>query len=44
MQSLQQRLELASVKATNGWNDMTLGEIENVRLPVTSGEKRKLIL
>ncbi len=34
MQALQSRLELASVKATNGWTDMTIGEIETVRFPV----------
>lgn len=30
MQALQQRLELASVKASNGWTDMTINEIEKV--------------
>jgi hypothetical protein len=30
MQALQQRLELASVKASNGWTDMTINEIETV--------------
>ncbi|KAK4686891.1 hypothetical protein P7C73_g3236, partial [Tremellales sp. Uapishka_1] len=43
MQSLQQRLELASVKATNGWTDMSLGEIET-KLPPTPLRKRKSVL
>jgi hypothetical protein len=34
MQALQQRLELASVKASNGWTDMTINEIEKVRCSV----------
>lgn len=34
MQALQQRLELASVKASNGWTDMTINEIEKVRCVV----------
>ncbi|KAL7419626.1 hypothetical protein Q5752_005539 [Cryptotrichosporon argae] len=30
---LQQRLELASVKAYNGWSEMSIGEIESTVLP-----------
>ena len=30
MQTLQQRLKLASVKAENGWVDMSINEIETV--------------
>ncbi|WWD16673.1 hypothetical protein CI109_101103 [Kwoniella shandongensis] len=40
MHALQQRLELASVKATNGWTDMTINEIEN-KLPPTPLRTRK---
>ncbi|ORY29499.1 hypothetical protein BCR39DRAFT_168847 [Naematelia encephala] len=40
MLALQQRLELASVKATNGWKNMSIGEIET-RLPPTPPRTRK---
>ncbi|WVQ94482.1 hypothetical protein IAU59_001561 [Kwoniella sp. CBS 9459] len=40
MQALQQRLELASVKATNGWKDMSINEIET-KLPPTPLRKRR---
>ncbi|WWC87710.1 uncharacterized protein L201_002602 [Kwoniella dendrophila CBS 6074] len=40
MQALQQRLELASIKATNGWKDMSLKEIET-KLPPTPLRTRK---
>ncbi|KAK8861421.1 hypothetical protein IAR55_002240 [Kwoniella newhampshirensis] len=40
MHALQQRLELASVKATNGWTDMSINEIEN-KLPPTPLRTRK---
>ncbi|WWC60137.1 uncharacterized protein I303_102701 [Kwoniella dejecticola CBS 10117] len=40
MLALQQRLELASIKASNGWTDMSIKEIEN-RLPPTPLRTRK---
>ncbi|WRT65543.1 uncharacterized protein IL334_002488 [Kwoniella shivajii] len=40
MQALQQRLELASMKATNGWKDMSIKEIET-KLPPTPLRSRK---
>lgn len=30
MHALQQRLEMASVKASHGWTEMSIGEIETV--------------
>lgn len=32
MHQLQQRLELASVKASNGWTDLSVKEIETVSI------------
>ncbi|WWC68788.1 uncharacterized protein I206_102723 [Kwoniella pini CBS 10737] len=40
MLALQQRLELASIKASNGWKDMSIKEIEN-KLPPTPLRTRK---
>lgn len=43
MQALQQRLELASVKASHGWTGMTINEIETVGLVGAKGaDKQKL--
>ncbi|WVR03975.1 hypothetical protein IAU60_000974 [Kwoniella sp. DSM 27419] len=39
MHALQQRLELASVKATKGWKDMSIKEIES-KLPPTPSRRR----
>ncbi|OXM75492.1 hypothetical protein C364_06903 [Cryptococcus neoformans Bt63] len=40
MHQLQQRLELASVKTSNGWTDLTMKEIET-KLPSTPFQSRK---
>ncbi|KAK6907183.1 hypothetical protein I203_101173 [Kwoniella mangroviensis CBS 8507] len=41
MQALQQRLELASIKATHGWKDMSIKEIETKLPPPTTQRNRQ---
>ncbi|ODO09251.1 hypothetical protein I350_02851 [Cryptococcus amylolentus CBS 6273] len=37
---LQRRLELASVKANNGWTDMSIKDIEHKQLPATPSRRK----